>query len=252
MKRILLGCAVAVLVSGCVDTGTLILPSALRQTAAQNASSGSSGSTGSTGSSGSSDSSGSSGSTEPSPGLGLAGESGVVTALAGDDLLGATLGSDGKINEFLGGTNSTSEKLAGSIVPLQPVGEALDGGITGIVSPQLAKLVDPGLGISGADSPVTQLMGGDLVGTLVGTGGGSVPAILSGTDGGVLGTVLSPVAGSVPDGVSLAPVTTPVINILSATQFPDTSGVAASGSGSTSGLTGLLGTVTGALQGGGT
>ena len=246
MKRILLGCAVAILLAGCVDTGTLILPSARRGAASQDGSSG-----------GGSGSSGGSGSTTASPGLGLAGESGAVTTLAGDDLLGATLGSDGKVNELLGGTNSSSEQLAGSLAPLQPVAQAVDQVITGSVNPQLTKLSDPGLGASGENSPLTQLMGGDLVGTLIGTEGGAVPAFVAGTDGGILGTVLSPVTGSLPEGVSLAPVTTPIIDTLSAVKFPDTSGSGSSGSssgtsgGSTSGLGGLLGTVTGALSGSG-
>ena len=214
MKKILLGCAIAVMAAGCVDTSTLVLPSARRSATPQQDTA-----------------------TPPSPGLGLSGQDGVVTAAAGSDLLGSTLGTEGTLNTLLGGTNSTSEQLATGVVPLQPVGSAVDQLVQGSVNPLLASLADPGIGASGEASPVTQLLGGDLVGTLIGTEGGAVPNLVAGTDGGVLGMVLSPVAGSLPEGASLAPVTTPIIDAISNVSFPDTSG-AGSGTGS-SGSTAL-------------
>lgn len=198
MNRILLSCAIALLAAGCVDTGTLVLPSAYRSAATQEP-------------------------PPPSPGLGLSGQDGVVTALAGEDLLGSTLGTEGAVNTLLGGTNAMSEQFDPESVPQQPLGDALAQAGDGL-NAQLAQLADPGLGASGEDSPVTQLLGGDLVGALIGTEEGSVPLLVAGTDGGVLGMALSPVAGSLPEGVSLAPVTTPVIDALSTVEFPDTGG----------------------------
>lgn len=221
MSRILLGCAMAVLAAGCVDTGTLVLPSAYRTSTPQEA-------------------------PPPSPGLGLSGQDGAVTALAGDDLLGATLGTEGTVNTLLGGTNSVSEQLTSDSLPQQPLGDALAQAGDNL-NAQLAQLADPGLGASGEDSPVTQLMGGDLVGALIGTEEGAVPVLVAGTDGGVLGMVLSPVAGSLPEGASLAPVTTPVIDALSTVKFPDTSGSGDSGGNSLSPLTDALAGVTGGV-----
>ena len=208
VKKIFLGCAIAVMAAGCVDTGTLVLPSARRSTTTQDTT------------------------TASAPGLGLSGQDGVVTAAVGSDLLGSTLGTTGTLNTLLGGTNSTSEQLATDVVPLQPVGEPVDQAIEGNLTPQLAQLADPGLGASGEDSPVTQLMGGDIVGTLIGTEDGTVPVIVAGTDGGVLGTALAPVTGNLPEGTSLEPVTTPIIDALATVQFPDTSSTGSSGSSS--------------------
>ncbi|NIJ42874.1 hypothetical protein FHS78_003182 [Parvibaculum indicum] len=220
MNRILLGCAIAVLAAGCVDTGTLVLPSAYRSSTPQEPA-------------------------PPSPGLGLAGQDGAVTALVGDDLLGTTLGTEGTVNALLGGTNAMSEQLDADSLPQQPLGDILAQAGDSL-NAQLAGLADPGLGASGEDSPVTQLMGGDLVGTLIGTEEGAVPVFVAGTDGGVLGMALSPVTGSLPEGASLAPVTTPLIEALSTVQFPDTSG---SGDSGGNGLAPLTDALTDALAG---
>lgn len=230
MNRILLGCAAAMLVSACVDTSTLVLPSALAKPSSEEPA--------------------------PSAGLGLSGQDGVVTALANDDLLGSTLGTGGTVNNLLGGTNAASADLAGSATSLQPAGEPVDQAVQDNLAPQLAQLADPGLGASGEDSPVTQLLGGDLLGALIGTEGGSVPVLVAGTDGGVLGTALSPVTDSVPEGTSLEPATTPVIDAISTVEFPDTSGTGSSSSlapvtdalGSTPALGDLLGTATGSTS----
>ncbi len=222
MNRILLGCAIAVLVAGCVDTGTLVLPSAYRSSTPQEA-------------------------PPPSPGLGLSGQDGAVTALAGNDLLGATLGTEGTVNTLLGGTNALSEQFPADSLPQQPLGDALGQAVGDNLTPQLAQLADPGLGASGEDSPVTQLLGGDPVGALIGTEEGAVPVFVAGTDGGVLGMVLSPVTGSLPEGASLAPVTTPVIDALSTVKFPDTSGSGDSGGNSLAPLTDALAGVAGGV-----
>ncbi|MGX1196960.1 hypothetical protein [Parvibaculum sp. MBR-TMA-1.3b-4.2] len=157
-------------------------------------------------------------------GLELSGTEGLVTTLAGSDLLGSETGTAGAVNDLLGGTNPLMEQLQPVMEALQPIGVPLDELVEGSLNPALAQLSDPGLGASGPDSPLTQLLGGDILGSLVGTEEGTVPVIVAGTDGGILGALLSPVTDNLPAEASLAPVTQPLITALSGSGAGDLSG----------------------------
>ncbi|NIJ42482.1 hypothetical protein FHS78_002784 [Parvibaculum indicum] len=190
MKKALLGCLCIALLAGCKDNSS---PS--------------------TSTSGTS-----------SLGLELAGDQGLVTALAGSDMLGAATGTAGAVNDLIGGTNPLMEQLIPVMEALQPIGVPLDQLVEGSITPALSQLSDPGLGASGPDSPVTQLLGGDILGSLIGTEEGAVPVIVAGTDGGILGALLQPVTDNLPAEASLAPVTQPLIAALSGSGAGDLSG----------------------------
>lgn len=139
-------------------------------------------------------------------GLGVTGDNGLLADLMGSDLGGVLLGTQGVIPSGLAGGNDgllgalLGDGIAGS--PLAPVVQA-------VPTSTLAGALDqvPQLGLTGDGGVVDNLLGVDLVGNLLGTGGG-VTTVLAGGGSGAIGS-------QVPAGTSpLEPVGTAVTGVL--------------------------------------
>ena len=126
--------------------------------------------------------------------LGVTGDGGVlstagvdvVSPLLGDSgLLGATLsgGSDGLLGSVASGAGGSSPLPSGALSP-----------VTGALA-QVSNSV-PSLGVSGDGGLGQDLLGYDVVGSLVGTDGGLVPVLLAGGNDAPLGSALP--GGSAP------------------------------------------------------
>jgi len=113
-------------------------------------------------------------------GLGLLGQGGLIADLAGTDLLGGSLDTDGVLTASIAGGNDgllgalLNDKVASP--PLAPVMEPLAAAIpTGVLNEALAQI--PALGVTGGDGLLADLTGTDVLGNLAGAntplGGGS-------------------------------------------------------------------------------
>ena len=138
-----------------------------------------------------------------SNGLGITGSSGVVSNLLGVDLVG------GALDTLLGSNNGVSNLLGspeGS--PSEGLVPELLASINGDAS---AQPLGDGLGIAGSGGLVTDLIGTDVVGALLG-GQGTVATSIAGGNDGLLGSVLGassvPLLGEVGSALPLDTVTT--------------------------------------------
>lgn len=126
-------------------------------------------------------------------GLGIFGSGGLVSDLAGTDLLGGALDTSGVLGASLAGGN---DGLLGSILdaqgigaPLasltQPLTAALPGGTLPLNTLTEGLSSAPALGVTGSGGLVADLIGVDLVGNLVGTNNP-----LSGGNSGLVGNLV--------------------------------------------------------------
>lgn len=117
-----------------------------------------------------------------SNGLGLTGDNGVVSNLLGVDLVGGTLdtllGSNNGVSALLGSPEGSSSE---GLVP------ELLASVNGDAS---ARPLAAGLGVAGSNGLVTDLIGTDVVGALLGNQGTVAVSIAGGNDG-LLGSALN-------------------------------------------------------------
>jgi hypothetical protein len=170
-------------------------------------------------------------------GLGITGQGGLVSDLIGNDSVGTITGESGVIGaNVAGGNDGLLGNVLGGSNPLLPgVGDAIaNSGLTSIVKPQ------NGLGISGENGLVQDLIGTDAVTHLIGSNS-DVSTLAGGGNAGTLGQVLpgsTPVLGTAVNGILSAVAGTgpsPVSGILQG----DTSGAPLSNV--LSGVTGATG-----------
>lgn len=129
-------------------------------------------------------------------GLGLLGAGGLIADLAGTDLVGGSLDTGGVLTASIAGGN---DGLLGALLndrvaspPLAPVAEPLAGAIpVAALNDALAQI--PALGVTGEGGLLSDIVGTNVVGNLVGD---NTP--LGGGDGGQLGNILP--AGDAPLG----------------------------------------------------
>jgi hypothetical protein len=159
-------------------------------------------------------------------GLGVTGAGGLVSDLIGNDSVGGITGETGVVGaNVAGGNDGLLGNVLGGNKPLLPgVGDLVaKSGLDNVVSPK------NGLGISGENGLVQDLIGTDAVGHLIGTTNGSAPTLVGGGDAGALGHVLP---GNTP---LLASVGTTVNNVLGAVAGTSPSPVTGILQGGTSG-----------------
>ena len=201
-------------------------------------------------------------------GLGIVGENGLIADLTGSDVGGAVLGVQGVIPASLAGGN---DGLLGSLLG-DHVANPVLGPVAEIVPAN--KLVNglaqvPALGVTGQGGVVASLLGADLVGNLIGTGGalggGSSGVIGSQLPqdstpplaplGDVVGGVLNTVAGNAPSPLSGSGIGA-VLNSLPGATAPSASPSAPAGApGDTAGALAsvpLIGPMTSQVLGGAT
>jgi hypothetical protein len=135
-------------------------------------------------------------------GIGLTGEDGLIADLTGGDFGGAVLGTQGVIPASLaGGNDGLLGALLGDHVDSPALGPVAEAVPTSALVAGLAQV--PALGVTGQGGVVASLIGADLAGNLVGTGG-----VLGGGNTGAIGSQMP--QGSAP----LAPLGDAVVGAL--------------------------------------